>query len=615
MGKTLPVLEQSGQYRAEPGNHPAEYVRDITPDQIAGTNIVFINMPLREKATPNTTPEGPLLMATNLRQNYGVNATVIDLNAYRIQDEEAQRRGLENGRHLNDTETRELIEKHCRVHGEPYVVAFSGMITTLGWQKKVARMVKEMLPDSFLVSGGGLATEFRPTPLNPQGLFNPLFLPEIDALAHSEGDEVILKITRDAKIIRERGWRNALQSGELEPYYYGEVGGRPRLRYCGARPKPIVPRSKVLPNFPWADLDLLKTDVFGKPVLNGYINTDAWGDPKTANSSKAHFPMRPKTTSVSTRGCPYTCKYCYREMQGETLWGMRSVEHLVGEMREHIERYGITFKSYPDDNFAVDPGRIKEMIPYFREFAQMGIYWGTHTRLDEAGGFIPKPGSNGREFIFEHPLRVQHMAEAGCRYIGFGPESANKNDLEALGKGGFTLSAGYMPVAVSGEIHWFPKAMVYGIMHSVIFGIHSNCTWIMGAPGSTVDRLKETVLFIKWQEEYYAQHGIPADAVNKNMFALTYYPGTKMANHPRVRQRLSEVFGLTCVKVHPTRDEYEPLHDEYFQGYVSQLDDAVKVLHDPRTGQPLHFSDMTEEEFLQAKEYIDSDQLFRILDM
>lgn len=88
-----------------------------------------------------------------------------------------------------------------------------------------------------------------------------------------------------------------------------------------------------------------------------------------------------------------------------------------------------------------------------------------------------------------------------------------------------------------------------------------------------------------------------------------------MIRHPKVRQRLSEVFGLTFVKVHPTREEYEPIFDENFERYCLELDDAVKILHDPKTGRPLHFSDMTDEQFIQASEYVDSDQLFRILDM
>lgn len=617
MGKMLPVLEQNGQYRAEPGGHPAEFVKDITPDQIAGTNVVFINMPLREEAVANVIPEGPLLMATNLRDNYGVNATVVDLNAYRFPDEEARRRGLKNGRHINDAETRELIEEHCRVHGEPHVIGFSGMITTLGWQQKVAKMVKEMFPDTLLVSGGGQANELKPTPLNPRGLFDSLFLPEIDALALSEGDDVILKITRDAKIIRERGWRSALQSGELEPYFYGEIDGRPRLRYCGARP--IGPEKGVLPDLPFADLDLLKTDVFGRPILEWYINVPVWGDPRTANSSRAYFSMAPKTTSVPDRGCPHGCDYCLRNAQGGQNWAVRRAEHLAAELRRNIEKYGIVFHGYPGDNFAVTAKRIKDMVPIFREFVEMGVHWGTHTRLDEAAGLIHKPGGGPDEYIFEHPFRIQYMAEAGCVYIGFGPESAHPETLKVLNKGGATVNAGTTPVVVGGEVEWFLKAMVEGIRIAAIFGIHSNCTWIKGSPEETLERLKKTVRFIKWQEEFCAEQGIPASAVNKNMFTLQYYPGTKIVRHPKVRQELSDGFGLKLVKTrsssNPRLEEYEPIFDENFRDYVLQLDEAVNVLHNPKTGRLLNFSDMTEDVFMQVDQYVKSDQLFRISDM
>ncbi len=586
--------------------HPSEVVKDISARDFEGLNVTFVNMPLREKAVPNTTPEGPLLMATNLRRNYGVNATVIDLNAYRIQDGLAVERGLENGRHLTDAETRKLIEKHFRVHARPDVVALSGMITTLGWQKKIARMVKEILPEALLVSGGGLATELRPTQLNPKGLFG--YIPELDAIAHSEGDDVILKIARDAKVTKERGWQSALSSGKLNPYYYAEIDGRSRLVYAGDRPL-------NLDVFPWSDLSLLEEDINGYKILENYLKTPVWGDPRTQNSSATDFWMNRSTTSVSSRGCPYSCAYCYRGAQGEQKWGVRSAQHLSAEIREHVERYSIDFKGYPDDNFAVTRGRVVEMVPLFRELKEQGTYWGTHTRLDEAGGFIPKPGSGGKEFILERPLRVQLMAEAGCRYIGFGPESASATTLEALGKGGFTLHAGFMPVSVGGEVHWFPKAMVLGIMHTVLFGIHSNCTWIMGSPTETIEELKKTVRFILWQIEYYDLQGIPPSAVNQRMFTLTWYPGTKMIRHPKVRQRLSEVFGLTFIKTHPTREEYEPVFDDNFQLYCLELDDAVKLLHDPRTGRPLHFSDMTDDEFIRARDYVDSGQISKILDM
>src|SRR6185295_1948166 len=82
--------------------HPADVVQDISHQDLAGARVVFINMPLRESARPNTTPEGPLLMATRLRDNFGVEASVIDLNAYRIKDGLAQERKLPYGRHLSE---------------------------------------------------------------------------------------------------------------------------------------------------------------------------------------------------------------------------------------------------------------------------------------------------------------------------------------------------------------------------------------------------------------------------------------------------------------------------------------------------------------------------------
>jgi len=57
--------------------HPSEVVKDISARDLQGLNVVFINMPLRETAVPNTTPEGPLLMATApLRQTKHIDEAI-----------------------------------------------------------------------------------------------------------------------------------------------------------------------------------------------------------------------------------------------------------------------------------------------------------------------------------------------------------------------------------------------------------------------------------------------------------------------------------------------------------------------------------------------------------
>ena len=45
-----------------------EILKDISYTELKGIKITFINMPLREAATPNTPPEGPGILAAIVRR-------------------------------------------------------------------------------------------------------------------------------------------------------------------------------------------------------------------------------------------------------------------------------------------------------------------------------------------------------------------------------------------------------------------------------------------------------------------------------------------------------------------------------------------------------------------
>src|SRR3989344_5850594 len=197
-------------------------VAEMGFNDLAGVNIVFINMPLREAARPNTPPQGPGLMAARLRQ-YGANVSIIDLNAYRILDAVSKARGLASGRHYTHEEAERLIRAHFSKHGEPDLIGISGKITTLKWQQWTARTCRELVPDAFIISGGGLATEFK------TGLFN--WVRDLDAIGHSEGDDIILLAALDVKRYHEQRSHTT-----DSPYYLGEFGGRHRFMYEGGRP-------------------------------------------------------------------------------------------------------------------------------------------------------------------------------------------------------------------------------------------------------------------------------------------------------------------------------------------------------------------------------------------
>src|SRR3989338_1471797 len=548
--------------------HPSEGVAQLGYDALKGFRVLFVNMPLRETAQPNTPPQGPGLMAARLRL-YGAEPSIVDLNAYRLKDDDARKRNLPLGRHFTLAEARNLIELHIGKHGEPDVIALSGMITTLRWQEAVARICRSIVPDAFIVSGGGLATQVKLPLLR--------WIPELDAVAHSEGDDIILLLTHDVLTARRNAglnWRSLMAESRM---------------YAGDRPD-------NLDELPFAAWDLLHEDVLGNKVLEWYINVPVWGLAAN-NSSATPFSMKRSLTTVSSRGCPYDCGFCYRGAQGERNYGMRSAENLRKEVEWLVREYGIDFAGFPDDNFAVDKRRVVKLP---EALGGLGIRWGPHTRLDECDE------------------RLDLMAKAGCIYIGAGAESASAHVLEEMHKGGFILRPRGSRENKLVKINGFdlPETMVNGSEKCREVGIHLNCTWIMAYPGERLEDLKTSVAFILWQVEQATRglvSGTPeyenaVASINQRMFVATAYPGTAMFKHPKVKSLLHEHFGINFDQ------SGEPVADESLRSYILELDDATKVLHGS-DGSPINFGDMPMDTFLEARGYVDSGQIARVLDM
>jgi radical SAM superfamily enzyme YgiQ (UPF0313 family) len=552
-------------------HHPAAVAAAVKREDVGGARVVFVNMPLRESAPPNCAPTGIALLAARLSA-FGVRVSCLDLNACRVRVPGAGAAG----RLLTFAEAETALREHVRVHGHPHVVAISGMVTTLRWQEWAAAAARRVSPDAFVVSGGGLATEFR------EGLFE--WIPELDGVAHSEGDDVILKIVYDAVKIKELGLPMASANGHLRPYLRDVHAVRPRFVYDGGRPL-------NLDALPFPDYGVL-----GGPALETYVTNPIWGA-AAGNSSAAPFTMTRSINTVSSRGCPFSCRFCFRGATGERNYGVLSAARFAEEMAHLRDAHGVDFVGVFDDNFMVQRQRVLDMVPHMEPLARAGLRWGTHGRLDEAADLRPDTGFNA-------PLRVDAMRRSGCVYIGFGAESANKHTLSDMGKGGFILSNGVDRVGG----HEFPRTMMAGVQNTKRAGIHANLTWIMGYPGETLERLQTSVAFMEWQEAFYRTCGDAAGTVNKQMFVATAYPGTEMFAHPRVREVLGEKFGLRFTP------DNAAVVDPALRAYVLELDDATKVLSGA-DGSPVYFGAMPEDQFLRARELAEAGKTHDILGM
>jgi radical SAM superfamily enzyme YgiQ (UPF0313 family) len=81
---------------------------------------------------------------------------------------------------------------------------------------------------------------------------------------------------------------------------------------------------------------------------------------------------------VTSRGCPYNCKYCSVTALFGHRYRYRSAEKVIGDIRRLYDR-GYRRLFFYDDNFTADRGRVRTILDAVRE---LGITWNAQARLD-----------------------------------------------------------------------------------------------------------------------------------------------------------------------------------------------------------------------------------------
>jgi len=381
----------------------------------------------------------------------------------------------------------------------------------------------------------------------------------------------VLKVAQDALKWRDNRHTATFLGEKVHSPYADRCG----LYYEGSRPA-------SLDGLPLPAWDLLEKDANGDKPLEVYLSNPIWST-QTGNSSSGDIHMKRSINTVSSRGCPFGCKFCYKEQTGGRSYGVRSADDIFKEVSWLWDKYNVDFIGFLDDNFMVKPGRVKAICAKLGDFCgTRGIQWGTHGRLDEATDVG----------------LIKMMADAGCRYIGFGAESASPRMVAEMGKGGNILKGG--EVNVNG--YYVPRTMAVGYEATVTAGIQANTTWILGFPGETLDDLKHSLAFIQWQKEVTKD---PAK-VNQQLFTATAYPGTEMFGLESVRKRLSLGFGIKYDSAG------KPIPDAALMDYILELDDATKVITDQR-GNPVYYGAMDPEQFHDVRKMLDAGRIEAVL--
>ena len=176
----------------------------------------------------------------------------------------------------------------------------------------------------------------------------------------------------------------------------------------------------------------------------------------TQNNKYKMFSMRFETIQTS-RGCPYSCKFCYTPIFNKGLWRPRSVENIISELKMISQNRKITDIFFIDDNFTDNTKRIeslceriiqskkKKEINDFKFIAQI--------RVDS---------------VVKSPRMVEKMAKAGFFAVFIGIESANEEVLKDIRKG-FSFKTVLKAIKTLHEQNLI-------IIGNVIIGINLNST-------------------------------------------------------------------------------------------------------------------------------------------
>ncbi len=174
------------------------------------------------------------------------------------------------------------------------------------------------------------------------------------------------------------------------------------------------------------------------------------------------FSKSPRNISFATsRGCPFRCRFC----SSCHYWGrrtrFRSVENVLAEMEELINRFGVEELKFEDDNLLANPERAKRIFRGMLE-RKFNLHW------NMPNGVLVK--------ALEDEELLDLMKASGCYEVILAFESGDQDVLDNIIK---------KPLDLKKAVDTTRKVRDHGI--------DTHAFFIIGFPGETLRNIKNTL--------------------------------------------------------------------------------------------------------------------------
>ncbi|MBF0408579.1 MAG: cobalamin-dependent protein [Candidatus Riflebacteria bacterium] len=330
---------------------------------------------------------------------------------------------------LNDPQNRTwlLLKKYVKEQ-KPDFIGITAMTTKFGSVIQTAKFCREVLPEVPIIIGGPHATIMPDLTLS---------IPEADYVVRGEADEALpeLLITlRDRKDI-----------SKIKGVSYK----------AGSKTVHNPPRAFV------TDLDSIP-----------YPDRSALMHPEAYSSEDMGVML-------TSRGCPFLCSYCFHMWEQKVRF--RSIENIMGEIKQVMSQYSTRQFSFKDDSFTVRNSHVRKLCEALKN-DNTRIGWSCTTRAD---------------LINDDLLKT--MKDAGCNIMSIGVESGSKRILAETDKGvNHSQIIAASKLLNSNRIFWSGYFMI-------------------GLPTETEEDITKTIDFVGKVKPYYAGLGV-----------YNPFPGTKL---------------------------------------------------------------------------------------
>lgn len=203
-----------------------------------------------------------------------------------------------------------------------------------------------------------------------------------------------------------------------------------------------------------------------------------------------HGKELPFMPLITSRGCPYNCLFCYKELFGRN-YITKDTKNIIKEIKYLVNEMGIKEIMFYDDTFTYDRERIIDLCNQMIE-NDIIIPWSCETRVNHVDKEL-----------------LEKMKQAGCYLISYGIESGNQDVLNVLRKG-ITLEQSEKAVKLTHDV-----------------GIMTVGYYMIGTPDETPENIKETIEFAKRLDTDFVQFSICTPIPGSDLYDMAIRRGMK----------------------------------------------------------------------------------------